>query len=274
MPESAVKPVALTIAGSDSGGGAGIQADIKAMEAHNVFATSVLTAITAQNTHSVTAALDLPTELIAAQLDAVATDFPVRAVKTGMLSSRAIIETVAEGIERHGLGPVVVDPVMISKSGHALLADEAVETLIRVLLPLADLATPNAHEAERLAGIPVRTVEDAEAAARAIHALGPKAVLVKGGHLAETEEAIDVLFDGQSVELFHAERYDTPHTHGTGCTYASAIAARLARGEDVREAVRHAQHYVNQAIRYGLPLGQGHGPTNHFYFFETLPPVH
>lgn len=265
------KPLALTIAGSDSGGGAGIQADIKAMEANGVYAASVITAVTAQNTRAVTAAFDLPLGIIEAQIDAVADDFSFGAVKTGMLSSAAIIGLVARKVREHGLGPLVVDPVMISKSGFALLQPDATEVLQRDLLPLATLATPNVHEAERLAEMEIRTLADAEVAARAIYTFGPQAVLVKGGHLDGEADAVDVLFDGNAVHYFRAPRLDTPHTHGTGCTYASAIAARLARGEALVEAVRHAKGYVTEAIRHGLAIGGGHGPTGHFYVLDDPP---
>jgi hydroxymethylpyrimidine/phosphomethylpyrimidine kinase len=267
------KPLALTIAGSDSGGGAGIQADIKSMEANGVFAASVITAVTAQNTKAVTAAFDLPLDLIEAQLDAVADDFAFGAVKTGMLSSAAIIGLVARKAREHGYGtrpfaPLVVDPVMISKSGFALLQTDAVEVLRRELLPLAALVTPNVHEAERLTDAEIRTRDDAEEAARAIFDLGPQAVLVKGGHLEGEADAVDVLFDGAEMHAFRSERIDTPHTHGTGCTYASAIAAWLARGAALPEAVRRAKAYVTEAIRHGLPIGSGHGPTSHFFFLS------
>src|SRR5690606_22281185 len=189
----------------------------------------------------------------------VADDFRVDAVKTGMLSSAAIIEAVADGLEQHGLGPVVVDPVMISKSGYALLRPDAVEALKRRVLPLARLVTPNAHEAEALAGFPVRTRADARRAAEAILALGPQAVLVKGGHLEGEADAVDVLLDEDGERLFHAERIATPHTHGTGCTYASAIAANLAKGHGLAEAVDRAKRYLTEAIRHALPLGGGHG---------------
>jgi len=268
-----MKPVALTIAGSDSGGGAGIQADLKAMEANGVFGMSVITAVTAQNTRAVTAAHDLPLAIIEAQLDAVADDFAIGAVKTGMLSSVAIIECVARKLREHGLGPVVVDPVMVSKSGFSLLADDAVGAVRDVLLPLARVVTPNTHEAERLTGQPVRTLAEAEAAARAIQAMGPEAVLIKGGHLDRQRDAVDVLLEGGEVTYLRAERVDTPHTHGTGCTYAAALAARLARGESLRLAATHAKRYVTDAIRHALPLGGGHGPTNHFYFIGDGAPV-
>ncbi|MEM1041354.1 MAG: bifunctional hydroxymethylpyrimidine kinase/phosphomethylpyrimidine kinase [Bacteroidota bacterium] len=269
-PEPHPKPLALTIAGSDSGGGAGIQADIKAMEANGVFAASVIAAVTAQNTKAVTAAFDLPLGIIEAQLDAVADDFDFGAVKTGMLSSAAIIDLVARKVQEYGsgtrpLGPLVVDPVMISKSGFALLKPDAVEAMKHRLIPLAALVTPNTHEAERLADTEIRTLDDAEAAARSIAALGAGAVLVKGGHLDGEADAVDVLFDGAEMHHLRAERIDTPHTHGTGCTYASAIAAHLARGAALTEAVERAKAYVTEAIRHGLPIGGGHGPTNHFF---------
>jgi hydroxymethylpyrimidine/phosphomethylpyrimidine kinase len=273
MTDASTKPLALTIAGSDSCGGAGIQADIKSMEANGVFAASVVTAVTAQNTRAVTAAFDLPLDIIEAQLDAVADDFTFGAVKTGMLSSAAIIGLVARKVREHGSGmrpfaPLVVDPVMISKSGFALLKPDAVDALRQELLPLATLVTPNVHEAERLTDTEIRTRADAETAARAIHALGPQAVLVKGGHLDGERDAVDVLFDGAEVHAFRSERIDTPHTHGTGCTYASAIAAWLARGAALPEAVRRAKAYVTEAIRHGLAIGGGHGPTSHFYFLR------
>lgn len=271
MPDAtSPKPLALTIAGSDSGGGAGIQADIKSMEANGVFAASVITAVTAQNTKAVTAGFDLPLDIIEAQLDAVADDFTFGAAKTGMLSSAPIIELVARKVREHGFAPLVVDPVMISKSGFALLKPDAVEALQQVLLPLATLVTPNVHEAERLTDTAIRTRADAEAAARAIHALGAGAVLVKGGHLDGESDAVDVLFDGKEMHAFRSKRIDTPHTHGTGCTYASAIAAWLARGEALPEAVRRAKVYVTEAIRHGLAIGSGHGPTSHFYFLRDV----
>jgi hydroxymethylpyrimidine/phosphomethylpyrimidine kinase len=263
------KPVALTIAGSDSGGGAGIQADIKAMEANGVFATSAIAAVTAQNTETVAAAHDLPPSLVAAQIDAVAEDMDVRAAKTGMLSSPEIIETVADRVQAHTLRPFVVDPVMISKSGFKLLQDEAIDTLLNELLPLATVITPNVHEASHLTGLDIDTVEDLRAAGEALYEKGPDAVLVKGGHLSEGAEAIDVLVDGTDVRTFSAPRIDTKHTHGTGCTYASAIAANLAKGHDLHTAVDRAKRYVTGAIRHALPLGQGRGPTNHFFHLDA-----
>ncbi|MFQ5572013.1 MAG: bifunctional hydroxymethylpyrimidine kinase/phosphomethylpyrimidine kinase [Rhodothermales bacterium] len=260
--------VALTIAGSDSGGGAGIQADLKAMQANGVFAASVLTAITAQNTRAVTASYDLPVDLIEAQIDAVFGDIHVDATKTGMLSSAEIIETVARKVQEHRITPLVVDPVMISKSGFPLLKEDAVETLREQLVPLATVLTPNTHEAAHLTGLTIRTQEDAREAARRLYDLGPQAVLVKGGHLEGGDEAVDVLFDGTQCHSVRAERIATPHTHGTGCTYASAIAANLAKGYALVEAVERAKRYVTEAIRHGLPIGAGHGPTHHFFFLK------
>jgi hydroxymethylpyrimidine/phosphomethylpyrimidine kinase len=260
-------PTALTIAGSDSGGGAGIQADLKAFEAHGVFGMSVVAALTAQNTRGVTAVHEVPPAFVAAQIDAVASDLPVGAVKTGMLGSPAVVEAVADGLERWKLGPVVVDPVMVAKGGQSLLQPEAVGALVRRLLPLADLATPNAHEAAALAGFPVRSLADARRAALAVLALGPRAVLVKGGHLDDEADAVDVLVTADGAEtLFREARIGTAHTHGTGCTYASAIAANLARGFALEEAVGRARAYLQEAIRHAPGLGGGHGPTRHFWF--------
>ena len=259
---------ALTIAGSDSGGGAGIQADLKAIEANGVFGMSVVTALTAQNSHEVTAVHAVPAAFVAAQIDAVASDLPVGAVKTGMLLAPEIVEAVADGIARWGLAPVVVDPVMVSKSGDALLEPDAVATLARRMLPIADLVTPNAHEAARLTGVDVRTLDDARRAADRILAMGPRAVLVKGGHLDGEPDAVDLLATAAGETVFREERIDTPHTHGTGCTYASAIAARLARGEGLEEAVGNARRYLQQAIRHAFGLGEGPGPTAHFWFLD------
>ena len=262
------KPVALTIAGSDSGGGAGIQADLKAMEANGVFGASALAAVTAQNTEEVSRAHDLPPSLVAAQIDAVVGDMDVQAAKTGMLSAPPIIETVADRVATHDLRPFVVDPVMISKTGFKLLQDEAIDTLVNDLLPLATLVTPNVHEAEHLTDVEIDTPDDLRTAAEALLAYGPDAVLVKGGHLSGADDAVDVLVDGETTRRFQAPRIDTEHTHGTGCTYASAIAAHLAKGHDLGMAVDRAKRYVTGAIRHALPLGHGRGPTNHFFHLD------
>ena len=257
----------LTIAGSDSGGGAGIQADIKAMSANGVFAMSVITAITAQNTEEVTEVFELPTSIIAAQIDAVFDDFEVAAVKTGMLSSTAIVETVARMLKPQEVPNLVVDPVMISKSGHSLLKPDAIEAVRHRLFPLALLVTPNVREAQQLSGIEIKTLADARRAAKVIHGFGCKHVLIKGGHML-AERATDLLYDGRFFSVFKGTFIDTPHTHGTGCTFASAIAAHLARGKSVSDAVQTAKNYLTEAIRNGLAIGHGQGPTNHFYFLN------
>lgn len=260
--------VALTIAGSDSGGGAGIQADIKSMQANGVFAASVVAAVTAQNTVAVTHALELPLEIIEAQIDAVFDDIHVDAVKTGMLSSSAIIDLVARKLEEREVERLVVDPVMVSKSGFRLLRADAVDALRKRLLPLATLVTPNAPEAGDLVGGTVETLSQARDAARAIHELGAANVLVKGGHLQGEKNAVDVLYDGAHFHTFEAPFLDGRFTHGTGCTYASAIAAGLARGFALRESIARAKRYVTEAVRHGFAIGEGHGPTHHFYFLE------
>ncbi|GBC81724.1 Hydroxymethylpyrimidine/phosphomethylpyrimidine kinase [bacterium HR10] len=256
---------ALTIAGSDSGGGAGIQADLKTFTALRVYGLSVLTAITAQDTCRVAGVIEVPADFVRLQLDVVMCDIGADAAKTGMLSSPEIIEAVAEGIREHRIERLVVDPVMRAKSGDRLLRAEAEEALVRRLLPLAYLVTPNIPEAEALVGWPIRSLEDMRNAARHIFELGPRAVLVKGGHLDSGSEAVDILYDGREFHEVVAERIPTRNTHGTGCTYSAAITAYLARGEGLLEAVRRAKHYVTMAIRYGFPIGRGHGPLNHFW---------
>ncbi|ALA57518.1 bifunctional hydroxymethylpyrimidine kinase/phosphomethylpyrimidine kinase [Nitrospira moscoviensis] len=257
----------LTIAGSDSGGGAGIQADIKALSANGVFAMSAITAITAQNTEEVTEVFELPLRIVAAQIDAIFDDFDVAAVKTGMLSSAAVVELVAKRLGSQHVTKLVVDPVMISKSGHALLQPDAVEAVKMHLIPLALLVTPNVHEAQQLSGVEIHSLPDARRAAKAIHALGCRHVVIKGGHLA-SDRATDLLYDGRFFNVLKGEFIDSPHTHGTGCTFASAVAAHLARERPVLDAVQAAKAYVTEAIRHGLAIGHGHGPTDHFYFLE------
>jgi hydroxymethylpyrimidine/phosphomethylpyrimidine kinase len=245
------------------------------MEANGVFATSALAAITAQNTQTVAEAHDLPPPLVAAQIDAVAEDLPVRAAKTGMLSDPAIIETVADRVAAHELYPLVVDPVMISKTGFQLLKEEAIATLRDELLPRATVITPNVHEAEHLTDADdIDSVAALQSAAEALYERGPDAVLAKGGHLGDTDEATDVLVDADGTYTVTAPRIDTPHTHGTGCTYASAIAAHLAHGHPLRTAVERAKRYVTGAIRHALPLGGGRGPTNHFFHLDPEAAVH
>jgi hydroxymethylpyrimidine/phosphomethylpyrimidine kinase len=255
-------PKALTIAGSDSGGGAGIQADLKTFSAFRVFGMSVLTAATAQNSLGVQGVLNLPPEFVARQIDSVLSDFGADAVKIGMLSTAAIAEVVAERLRAHEQKRIVVDPVMIAKSGDPLLQPDARAALIRAVLPLADVVTPNLHEASALAEMPVDSEADMEEAARRILALGPRTVLVKGGHLKDA--ATDILWNGKDLTRFTAPRIDSPNTHGTGCTFSSAIAAGLARGRPLGDAIREAKAYVTAAIREGFAAGQGVGALRHF----------
>ena len=253
---------ALTIAGSDSGAGAGIQADLKTFAAHGVYGTSALTAITAQNTLGVTAWEPVSTALVVAQIEAVAADIGADAVKTGMLASAAIVQAVADAVRRLNLPNLVVDPVMIAKGGDRLLETEAVDAIRSQLLPLARVVTPNIPEAEVLSGISIRSLDEMRDAGRRILALGPRVVLVKGGHL-QWDEAIDVAVTAAGDEAFRAERLPTRHTHGTGCTLASAIAANLALGLNEMDAIGRAKRYVTDAIRRAPGIGRGHGPLGH-----------
>jgi hydroxymethylpyrimidine/phosphomethylpyrimidine kinase len=255
-------PRALSIAGSDSGGGAGIQADLKTFAALGVHGMTAITSITAQNTLDVTAVQEVEPDIVRAQIEAVAEDIGVDAAKTGMLHNSETIEVVAVEIEKYGF-PVVVDPVMIAKSGAALLKPDAKETLVNRLLPLATVVTPNAMEAEAISGIRIETIEDGKSAADKIAALGPRAVVVKGGHILQREgKVIDVLLHEGEFILLEAERHETKDTHGTGCSFSSAITAELAKGSSVPEAVGVAKDFVNRAIKFGLRIGGGHGPLN------------
>jgi hydroxymethylpyrimidine/phosphomethylpyrimidine kinase len=255
--------VALTIAGSDSGGGAGIQADLKTFAAHGVFGTTAVTAVTAQNTVSVIGVEELPASFVGLQIDAVVTDIGVDAVKTGMLSSERIIEVVARKLEEHRIEKAVVDPVMVSKSGARLLNPDAVTALARDLLPRALLVTPNLPEAATLVGFPVDNDLSALEAAKRLVKMGARAALVKGGHGAGAE-SVDVLFYRGIIRRFRARRIASMNTHGTGCTFSAAIAAELALGCDLEEAVERAKIYLTKALSAGLELGRGHGPLNHF----------
>jgi hydroxymethylpyrimidine/phosphomethylpyrimidine kinase len=254
-------PRALSIAGSDSGGGAGIQADLKTFEALGVWGMTAITAVTVQNTKGVSGYQELSPETVGDQIRAVVTDIGVDAAKTGMLASGEIIEAVADAVAEVGVSNLVVDPVFVSKHGHPLLQEDAVDALRTRILPLATLVTPNLHEAAGLAGMPVRTEEDMERAGRAILELGTGAVLVKGGHL-EGDQATDLLVTAEGAQSIAAERIDTPHTHGTGCVLSAAIAAHLARGADLPEAVLKGKSFVTAAIRAALEIGQGIGPVN------------
>ncbi len=256
-----VNPVALTIAGSDPSGGAGLQADLKAFHQHGVYGASVVTLLTVQNTVTVDAVECLPPEMVLAQLDAVLVDIPPHAAKTGALGYAAIIEALGERA-RHFTFPLVIDPVMVSKHGLPLIDPEAIDCFIRALLPHAFLLTPNLNEAARLTGLTVDTVAAMEVAAKALVEKGARNVLVKGGHLEG--QAVDVLMaDGKLIQL-PARRIDTPHTHGTGCVLSASITARLAKGQGVEEAVRGAKDFVNRAIATNPGLGKGHGPVNLF----------
>ena len=255
-------PTALTIAGSDSGGGAGIQADLKVFLVFGCHGMSAVTALTAQNTVGVTEIHEVPAAFVVAQIHAVASDLGVNAAKTGMLASAAIVEAVSEAVALHRIAPLVVDPVAVSKHGSRLVSEDAVDALKTRLLPRAALITPNLHEAETLLGYPVTTLEEMKEAARRLADLGPQAVLVKGGHLQGEEEAVDVFFDGTSVEVLRGPRYDTQDTHGTGCALAAAVTAGLAKGVGMTEAVWDAKAFVAGAIERSLRLGSGYGPVN------------
>ncbi|HIM60965.1 MAG TPA: bifunctional hydroxymethylpyrimidine kinase/phosphomethylpyrimidine kinase [Dehalococcoidia bacterium] len=268
-PQETKVPVVLTIAGSDSGSGAGIQADLKTFAAHGVHGTSAITAVTAQNTLGVTAVQEVDLDVIAAQIDAVVEDMHPVAVKTGMLSSPEIVRLVAAKANEYGWQTLVVDPVMVASSGARLLRDEAVETYRTELLPLAAVTTPNLLEATELTGIEIASSGDAREAAKAISVLGVKYVVVKGGHMEVAGESRDLLYDGRDFVEFGLPWIDTTSTHGTGCTFASAIAAQLALGGDIESAFRSAKKFVWEAMNAAYPVGQGHGPLNQMW---RMPP--
>jgi hydroxymethylpyrimidine/phosphomethylpyrimidine kinase len=255
---------ALTIAGSDSGGGAGIQADLKTFAAHGVFGTSAITAVTAQNTLGVTAWQAMPADLVTAQIEAVAADFDLRAVKVGMLATAAIVEAVAATIVELDLPDIVVDPVMVATGGDRLLEEDAIEAIKRELMPHTRVLTPNVPEAEALSGMGIASVDDMRSAARRILASGPRVVLVKGGHLPGSESVDVVVTAHDSFEL-RRPRVESTSTHGTGCTLSSAIAANLALGLELQPALERAREYVDGAIRHAPGLGRGHGPLGHFW---------
>jgi hydroxymethylpyrimidine/phosphomethylpyrimidine kinase len=256
--------IALTIAGSDSSGGAGIQADLKTFQAHGVFGTSAITAVTVQNTRRVAAVQELKPAIVRDQILCLFEDMPIHAVKIGMVSSIPLIEAVAEGLGRVARPPVVLDPVMISKSGYPLLAPEARQAMVGKLFPLAEVVTPNIHEAEALVGRSIGTVAEMRQAAVDIRGLGAAKVVVKGGHLGDAA-ATDVLYDGHDFKELSRQRIDSRHTHGTGCTFSAAVAANLALGKDFFEAVEKAKRYISEAIARAPGIGRGHGPVQHFY---------
>lgn len=259
---------ALTIAGSDSGGGAGIQADLKTFSAHQVFGMSVITAVTAQNTVEVRSIQTMSKEIIRDQISAVFDDIEVHAVKIGMLGSAENIETVAEMLHTYKPQHIILDPVMIAKSGHHLLEMEAVVALKKRLIPMATIVTPNLPEAETLSGITIQSKQDLYEACSIIEQLGAKAILLKGGHSVGNPN--DLFYDGTNYSWLRSERINTKNTHGTGCTLSSAIAANLANGLGIEDAIGQAKEYITKAIRESFAIGNGHGPVNHFYQFQKV----
>ncbi|QAT51240.1 bifunctional hydroxymethylpyrimidine kinase/phosphomethylpyrimidine kinase [Caproiciproducens sp. NJN-50] len=258
----------LTIAGSDCSGGAGIQADLKTFAAHGAYGMSVIVSVVAENTSRVLSVCDLEPSVIGDQLDAVFEDIRVDGVKIGMLSGSAQMRAVARKLRQYGPPGVVLDPVMVAKGGCALMHPNALQTLREELLPLSYVLTPNLPEAEALTGIKIETLDGRKRAAERLRRMGAENVLLKGGHLSGDAE--DLLFDGNEFTIFTHERIETDNTHGTGCTLSSAIAANLAEGMSVPEAARAAKEYVTAAIEHALPVGKGHGPTNHFYFMKGI----
>ena len=256
----------LTIAGSDSGGGAGIQADLKTFSARGVFGMSVITALTAQNTREVQGILDIEPEFVGKQIDSVMTDIGADAWKTGMLSNAKIIEVVANRAKKYKVNLLVVDPVMVAKSGDFLLKEDAKNNLITKLLPLSYIITPNIHETKVLTGLKLESYNEVKSAAIKIYELGAKNVLIKGGHMSFIDDAIDLLYDGKNFTEFRAKRIKTKNTHGTGCTFASAIASELAKDNDLVKSVHIAKAYLTAAIKKSdqLHVGKGHGPVDHF----------
>ena len=255
---------ALTIAGSDSSGGAGIQADLKTFQALGVYGMSAITAVTVQNTRKVFAIQQIDPQIVRDQITCLFDDITIDAVKIGMVSSAELIDAIAKALNGVRRPPVVLDPVMISKSGYDLLKPDARQALVEKLFPLAEVVTPNIHEAQALLGETITGIEDMHRAAENITRLGAAKVVVKGGHLAG-DEAVDILYDGIAFHRLAAPRLHTPNTHGTGCTFSSAIAAGLAKGDTFYDAVRKAKHYITGAIAHALDIGHGHGPTHHFF---------
>ena len=265
-------PVVMTIAGSDAGGGAGIQADLKTFAAHGVHGASAVAAVTAQNTMGVSAVQEVDLEIITAQIDAVVEDMCPVAVKTGMLSSPDIVRLVAQKALDYDWKTLVVDPVMVSSSGARLLRDEAIDTYRRDLLPLATVATPNIPEAAELAGISISSSDDSRAAARVINDFGVKYVIVKGGHLEASGQSVDLLYDGDTFTEFALPWINSTSNHGTGCTFASALAARLALGDQIQTAFSSAKKYVWEAMNNAYAVGEGNGPLNHMWRYQKLDP--
>ncbi|WP_102028150.1 bifunctional hydroxymethylpyrimidine kinase/phosphomethylpyrimidine kinase [Salirhabdus sp. Marseille-P4669] len=260
---------ALTIAGSDSGGGAGIQADLKTFQERKAFGMSVVTAVTAQNTLGVQGVYPIPTIGVIEQINAVTEDIGADAVKTGMLFSSDIIKAVSDRISYYGMRNIVVDPVMVAKGGATLLQEEAINALKEKLIPLATVVTPNIPEAEMIVGFPIHSLDDRKEAAMSIVKLGARSVLMKGGHL-EGDRVVDLYYDGSTLEEFVSPRIHTKHTHGTGCTLSAAITAELAKGKSVKDAVQIGKDFIHAAIEKELGIGHGHGPTNHWAYNEQV----
>jgi len=261
---------ALTIAGSDSGGGAGIQADLKTFCAFGVYGMAALTALTAQNTLGVQGIFEIVPEFVTEQIKSIMSDMGTDAAKTGMLANETLVTTVAKAIESYHIPNLVVDPVMIAKGGEALLSETARQTIKEQLIPLATVVTPNLYEAEILTGEKIRCLDDMKAAAEIVKKSGCQWVVLKGGHLLDEPQAVDVVYDGNKFNLLIADWIQTRNTHGTGCTFSAAIAAGLAKGYTPLRAIRQAKKYISEAIRNNPSIGQGHGPTNHFVGTETL----
>ena len=256
----------MTIAGSDSGAGAGIQADLKAIAAMGAYGTTAITSVTVQNTLGVKGVCNLPLEVIADQIDAIMEDISAHAVKTGMLATREIILLVSKKIKEHKIDKLVVDPVMVATSGDILLKNDAVETLIHELMPLAEVVTPNINEAEVLSGIAIQTIYDMEIAAKKIAEMGPKYVIVTGGH--RKEDVTDILYNGKETFYLPGMRINTNNTHGTGCTYSAALAACIAQEITMIEAVGRVKQYITGALANSLNIGKGSGPVDHFWIFK------
>jgi hydroxymethylpyrimidine/phosphomethylpyrimidine kinase len=265
MSDTAAIPRALTIAGSDSGGGAGIQADLKTFAAYGVYGASAVTAVTAQNTRAVADWLAMPPALVGAQIDAVLSDIGATAAKTGMLANAGVVSAVAEALRRNDASPLVVDPVIVSSSGTRLLDDDGVAAMVREMLPLAQIVTPNLAEVEALTGVSIRSWDDAKGAARRLVELGARSAVITGGHFDDPANVTDLYFDGDNFRDFTSVRIDTTNTHGTGCTFSAAIAAGLAKGMKPVDAIALAKSYVTLAMQHAYPVGSGAGPLHHFY---------
>jgi hydroxymethylpyrimidine/phosphomethylpyrimidine kinase len=261
---------AMTIAGSDSGGGAGIQADLKTFSAFGVYGTSVITALTAQNTIGVQNVLPIAADFVQDQISSIMNDIGTDAAKTGMLASKDIVRIVANCIKKFNISNLVVDPVMVAKSGDSLLSPSARQAIIEELLPLAKVVTPNLYEAETMLNISIKSIDDMKKAAGELKKTGCEWIIIKGGHSKDDREALDVVFNGKDYTLIKSKRYKTPNTHGTGCTFSSAIAAGLAKGYSTLEAIKQAKKFTSEAIRTHFPIGKGHGPTNHFVGVKTI----